>query len=105
MAKRAAKSAKAAKPDKAGQPDKPTKTGSMRPVLLAAGLGLYWFVQFQGTGGLTDAPGWSGMIVLAARLLADFVGAWCVISALQLACALGRLGTGYLRSLWSGGSG
>jgi hypothetical protein len=36
---------------------------------------------------------------LGVRLLADFVGAWVVVSALQLVLALGRLGVAYLRGL------
>jgi hypothetical protein len=40
------------------------------------------------------------MMMVAVRLLADFVGAWVIVSALQLALSLGRLGLAYLRGLW-----
>jgi hypothetical protein len=32
--------------------------------------------------------------------MADFVGAWLIISALQLAIAVGRIGLSYVRALW-----
>ena len=78
----------------------PPTRGAMRPVLLAAGLGLYWFVEYQDAGGPTAVPIWGYMMMVAIRLLADFVGAWVIVSALQLALALGRLGVSYLRGLW-----
>jgi hypothetical protein len=40
------------------------------------------------------------MMMVGVRLLADFVGAWVVVSAVQLALVLGRLGLAYLRGLW-----
>ncbi|HTZ34521.1 MAG TPA: hypothetical protein VMB84_00770 [Stellaceae bacterium] len=79
----------------------PPKKPGMRPVLLAAGLGLFWFVQYQELGGAEgDLPMWSYMTMIGVRLLADFVGAWVIVSALQLAIALLRLALGYLRMLW-----
>ena len=72
----------------------------MRPVLLAAGLGLFWFVEYQDLGGATDMPMWGYMTMIGVRLLADFIGAWVIVAALQLALALGRLGIIYLRGLW-----
>jgi hypothetical protein len=70
-----------------------------RPVLLAGGLGLLWFVQYQ-QGGPADevGPAWSHMVVLGSRLLADFVGAWVVIALLQLVFALIRAAFAQLRS-------
>jgi hypothetical protein len=91
MAKGAARSAK------------PTKAPSMRPVLIAAGLGLFWFVEFQDAARALDAPVWGAIAVWGIRLLADFVGAWFVVSGLQLVVSLARLGLGYLRGLWVGG--
>src|ERR1700736_6205285 len=79
---------------------KSARGGGMRPVLLAAGLGLYWFVENQDAGGATDVPMWGYMTMVAVRLLADFVGAWVIVSAFQLALALARLGVSYLRGLW-----
>ena len=76
------------------------KLGAMRPLLLAAGLGLYWFVEFQDGSGDAGAPIWGYLIVGGARLLTDFVGAWFIVSALQLAFALGRFGLTYVRGLW-----
>jgi hypothetical protein len=73
---------------------------AMKPVLLAAGLGLYWFVAYQDGGADGDAPMWGYLTIAALRLLTDFVGAWLIISALQLAIALGKIGLGYLRALW-----
>jgi hypothetical protein len=73
---------------------------AMKPVLLAAGLGLYWFVAYQDGGGDVDAPMWGYLTMAALRLLADFVGAWLIISALQLAIALSKIGFSYVRTLW-----
>ena len=89
-----AKSAKrpAAKP--------PPKKGALRPVLLAAGLGLYWFVEYQDPGGTADVPMWGYGMMVGVRLLADFVGAWLIVTAAQLALALGRLGVAYVHGLW-----
>jgi hypothetical protein len=91
-----AKTAK--RPAKAGPPAK--KKGGMRPVLLAAGLGLYWFVEYQDAGGASDAPIWGYAMIVGVRLLADFVGAWVIVSGLRLILALGRLAAGHLRGLW-----
>jgi hypothetical protein len=74
--------------------------GAMKPVLLAAGLGLYWFVAYQDGGGEVDAPIWGYLTTAALRLLADFVGAWLIVSALQLVIAIGKIGLTYLRALW-----
>ena len=71
----------------------------MRPIFLAAGLGLYWFVEYQGFGSPADMPVWGYGMTIGVRLLADFVGAWVIIVALQLVLALGRLGFGYVRGL------
>ena len=79
-----------------GAPSKP----AMKPLLLAVGLGLYWFVAYQDGGGDVDAPMWGYLTMGALRLLADIVGAWLIISALQLAIALGKVGFGYVRALW-----
>ena len=81
----------------ANQPAKRTK--AFRPALLAGGLGLLWFVQYQ-QGGPADEPGpaWSHAVVLGTRLLADFVGAWLVIALLQLVFALVRAALAQLRS-------
>lgn len=78
----------------------PPNRGALRPVLLAAGLGLYWFVEYQDPGGMADVPMWGYVMLVLVRLLADFVGAWVIVSALQLALALARLGVAYLRGLW-----
>jgi hypothetical protein len=74
--------------------------GGMRPVLIAAGLGLFWYVQYQDSGGTSAVPMWGYAMMVAMRLLADFVGAWVVVSAFQLVLALGRLTLTYLRGLW-----
>jgi hypothetical protein len=76
------------------------QTKAMRPVLLAAGLGLYWFVAYQDGGNDAGAPMWGYLTMGALRLLADFVGAWLIISGLQLAIALVKIGLTYLRALW-----
>lgn len=90
MAKTAKRPAKAPPPPKR----------ALRPVLLAAGLALYWFVEYQDAGNAGDAPVWGYATVLAVRLLADFVAAWVIVSALQLAVALSRLGASHLRGWW-----
>lgn len=90
-----AKSAKSAKRDSA----KPA--AAMKPVFLAAGLGLYWFVTHQDSGDPgADAPMWGYLTMAGLRLLADFVGAWLIISAAQLVIAVAKIGLTYLRSLW-----
>lgn len=71
--------------------------GGIKPVLLAAGLGLYWFVEYQGLGDAESMPMWGYAATVGVRLLGDFVGAWVIVSALQLALALGRLAVAYLR--------
>jgi hypothetical protein len=72
----------------------------VRPFLFAGGLALMWFVQFQETGVEADAPPWGVALVLVTRLLADFIGAWVVLSVLRLAIALGRRGLAQLRAQW-----
>jgi hypothetical protein len=72
----------------------------MRPMLIAAGLGLYWFVAYQDVGGAADVPVWVYAIVVGTRLLADFVGALVIVYALQLVLVLTRLAVAYLRGLW-----
>ena len=79
---------------------KSAKLGSIRPMLLAVGLGLFWFVEIQEGGGQPEAPVWGYMMVLGTRLLADIVGAWCVVSGVLLALSAVRIGLVYLRSLW-----
>jgi hypothetical protein len=76
--------------------------GGMRPIFLAAGLGLYWFVEYQDIGGASDMPMpmWGYGMTIAVRLLADFVGAWVIVSALHLLLALAKLGFSHLRGLW-----
>ena len=68
-------------------------------MLLAGGLGLLWFVQYQQGGPAAEGgPVWSHAAVLGSRLLADFVGAWVVIALVQLVFALIRAGFAQLRS-------
>jgi hypothetical protein len=76
----------------------PKKRKVFRPVLLAGGLGLLWFVQFQ-QGGPADevGPAWTHAVVLGSRLLADFVGAWVVIALIQLVVVLARAAFAQLR--------
>lgn len=76
----------------------PPKRKAFRPLLLAVGLGLLWFVQFQQGGGSDDGPAWSYGLVLGTRLLADFVGAWLVIAAARLVAALLRAGLAQYRA-------
>ena len=94
MAKTAAR--RPAKPAPAAK-----RQSAMKPVFLAAGLGLYWFVEYQDLGDATDVPMAGYVALVAVRLLADFVGAWLVVSALQLALALAKLGVTYLRGFWA----
>ena|SRR5579863_6126457 len=97
MAKTAAKRPAKAPP--------PKNKGGLRPVFLAAGLALYWFVEYQGLEGTADVPMWAYLVTIGVRLLADFVGAWVIIAALQLVLALSRLGVSYLRGWWVESSG
>ena len=64
----------------------------VRPFLLASGLALLWFAQFQEVAVEGDAPVWGIAAVLLLRLLVDFIGAWLVLSVLRLVYMLARLG-------------
>lgn len=99
MAKTAAKRSSAAKAPAA------KGGGGLRPVLLAAGLGLYWFVEYQDAGGTTDVPMWGYGMMLGVRLLADFIGGLVVVSTVQLLLVVGRLAIAHLRGLWLQASG
>ena len=59
-----------------------------------------WFVLFQEGGVEGDAPPWVIAIVIAVRLLVDFVGAWVVLSISRLAFVLSRLMLIQLRDHW-----
>jgi hypothetical protein len=86
------------------RPAKPApvkRQAGMKPAFLAAGLGLYWFVEYQDLNDMTDVPMLGYALLIGVRLLADFVGAWLVVSALQLAFALAKLGFSYMRGLWA----
>ena len=72
----------------------------MRPFLLAGGLALIWFAQFQEAGVGGDAPAWAFAIVAVGRLVVDFIGAWVALSVIRLVIALGRLGSIHLRTYW-----
>jgi len=74
--------------------------GAMKPILLAAGLGLYWFVEYQEGTGAVDAPIWGYAVILGVRLLVDFVGALVLVSGLRLLLVLLRLALSHLRGLW-----
>lgn len=74
------------------------KRKPVRPLLLAGGLGLIWFLQFQQGGAEPDGPPWSFALILGMRLVADFVGAWVAIATVQFVFALGRLGLAHLRA-------
>jgi len=91
--------ARSAKPSPTKKP--PT---AIRPVLLAAGLGTYWFAVHLDGGGEADAPMWGYVTATGMQLLADVVGAWIVIAGAQLAIGLGKVGVSYARSLWVGGN-
>jgi hypothetical protein len=73
----------------------------MRPVLLAAGLGLFWFAEYQDHGGTEGAPMWGYLVVGGVRILADIVVAWVAVSLLQLVLALLHYGMTYVRALWA----
>jgi hypothetical protein len=78
----------------ADRPPAPAGSRPMRPILLAGGLSLLWFAEVQHGFGGEEAPGWVLAIALAARLFADFVGAWIVVSLLRLAVVFARLRLG-----------
>jgi hypothetical protein len=59
-----------------------------------------WFVQFQEGAVEGDAPAWGIAMIVAVRLLVDFVGSWLAVSGLRLVFALGRLGLTQLRARW-----
>ncbi len=82
----------------AKRPQEAPKRKPVRPVLLAGGLGLMWYVHFQSGMTVPDAPPWSFALITGVRVVADIVGAWVVISLAQLCFALGRLGWAQLRA-------
>lgn len=94
MAKSTAKRAPAAKAPAAA------RGGSMKPMLLAAGLGLYWFVEYQDAAGTANVPMWADAVILGVRLLVDFVGALVIVSVLRLVLVFGRFAFAHLRGLW-----
>lgn len=69
----------------------------MRPILLAAGLALVWFVSVQGCGLDEDGPVWGVLILVAARLAADFVGGCVAVWLCLLGIRVARIGLGRLR--------
>lgn len=74
--------------------DKGSSNGgsSIRPMLLAAGLGLIWFAEFQdNTAVPTGAPDWAVAAIFGARLFADIVGALVLLSVLRLVLTVTRL--------------
>jgi hypothetical protein len=75
----------------------------VRPVLLAGGMALMWFVEFQGASPPTDAPGWGIALVFGGQLFADFVGAALVVAAARLVLAAVRLGLTHWGVQRSGG--
>ena len=77
----------------------PPKRKAFRPMLLAGGLGLLWFVEYQQGGSAEEAgPAWSHGVVIGTQLLADFVGAWVAIALVQLVFALLRAAVAQLRA-------
>lgn len=66
--------------------------GAGRPFLLAAGLGLFWFAESPQGGLPVGAPAFGIALVLASRLLLDFVGGWMAVSGVRIVLAFGRLG-------------
>jgi hypothetical protein len=66
--------------------------GGIRPALLAGGVALMWFVEFQTDPMLPDTPSWGVALVLGGRLLADFVCAVVAVSIVRLVLAAARAG-------------
>lgn len=64
--------------------------GGIRPALLACGIALMWFVEFQADPMLPGVPGWGVALVLGGRLLADFVCAVVTVSIARLGLAAAR---------------
>ena len=62
----------------------------IRPALLACGVALMWFVEFQADPMLPGVPGWGVALVLGGRLLADFVCAVVTVSIARLGLAAAR---------------
>ncbi len=72
--------------------------GAFRPMLLAGGLGLLWFVLSPSTGFDDEASAAMAAALTGARLLVDFVGGWIVVSLLRLAIAGGRYALTWTRT-------
>ncbi|HEX3860960.1 MAG TPA: hypothetical protein VHY35_04655 [Stellaceae bacterium] len=85
--------------NKGGDAADAKKGVAFRPILLAAGLGLLWFVEFPQAGApADDAPAWAFAALTGGRLLADFVGGWVFVSLLRLAFAIQRYAIARVRS-------
>ncbi|HJU20324.1 MAG TPA: hypothetical protein VJ770_28045 [Stellaceae bacterium] len=65
--------------------------GAVRPFLLAAGLGLFWFTETPEIGLPAHVPVWGVAMVVASRLLLDCVGGALIVSIACVIVALGRL--------------
>ena len=66
-------------------------------MLLAGGLGLLWFAEFQDGRWPDDVSVSAAAITLVARIAADVVGAWVLISVARLGYVMARLGLARLR--------
>jgi hypothetical protein len=65
--------------------------GGLRPMLLAGGMGLMWFVKYQAGPLPVGVPGWGVALLFVGQLLADFVCAAVVVAVARLGLAMVRL--------------
>jgi hypothetical protein len=65
-------------------------SGGIRPVLLAGGMGLMWFVKYQSGPPPMGVPAWGVALIYGGRLFADFVGAAVIVAVVRLGLAAVR---------------
>ena len=80
-------------------PPESRNKGGLRPMFVAGGLGLLWFVKFQAGPLPVGVPGWGVSLLLAGQLAADFVCAAVVVAAVRLAWSAVHLGVANWRSM------
>lgn len=72
------------------------RNGAVRPFLLAAGLGLFWFAEAGDSALPIEAPVLGIALIQGSRLFVDLVGGWVIVSAARIVLELARL----VRARW-----
>jgi hypothetical protein len=86
----------------ANRPRERRGSSGIRPMLLAGGMALMWFVEFQGMALPINVPSWGMPLIIIGRLFADFVGAALVVALVRLGLAVTRLALAHWQAQRSG---